>query len=110
MTTLNHDDLIRLPQWDVYARVSTLNGYCPAFAETARKRGEPEAWVTFAGTALYDSRHYYEIERAKTASAVVISTNEVVEIEGRLYRATVMRGNERHPRNSDPIHFTPVAA
>jgi len=106
--TLNHDSLVRLPDWNATAKVGTLNGFCPDFAETARERGNPEAWTVFAGHVISADPGHYERIRANNAAATVIDDGEVVTIEGRNYRVLVNKGNHAGPRNSDPIQFVPV--
>lgn len=105
--TLNHNDLIKLVSWaNSYAKVGTLNGYCPDFADKARERGEDEAWTVYAGSSLSSDKSYYDRERAKFKAAVVIAHGDTVEIEGKFYTVHVNRGNDgAFPRNSDPVRF-----
>ena len=108
MTNLSYGTNVRLATWgNSYAKIGTLDGYCtPAQAEISRKRGEPEAWTTFAGTCLTTSKQYYADEARKYADAVVIADGETVDIDGNLYVVNVIKGNAGpYPRNSDPIHF-----
>lgn len=110
MINLKHNDLVKIASWvGSYAKVGTLNGYCPDRAATARERGEPEAWTVNAGAALSSDKSYYAAEEAKAASAIVIAHGETVEIEGKPYTVRVMPRNDgQFPRNSDPIHFIPA--
>ena len=107
---LNHNDLVKLASWvNSYAKVGTLNGYCPEFADKARERGNDEAWTSQAGAMITNDKSYYEREQAKVAAAVVIAHGETVEIEGNLYRVHVNKGNDgEFPRNSDPIRFIAI--
>jgi len=105
--TISHNDLVKLASWlNSYAKVGTLNGYCPNVADKARERGDDEAWTVNAGAALSSSKSFYEIENAKVARAIVVAHGETVEIEGNAYTVYVNRGNDgAFPRNSDPIRF-----
>lgn len=107
---IKHNDLVKLGSWvGCYAKVGTLNGYCPDRAATARERGEPEAWTVQTGAVITSDKSYYTRQEALVASAIVIAHGDIVEIEGNAYRVRVMPRNDgQFPRNSDPIHFIAV--
>jgi hypothetical protein len=110
MQTLSHRQTIRLASWThSFVTVGTLNGYCPNNADMARRRGDPECWAVYAGSTISSSPAFYERDRLRVSEATIVSDGEIVKIEGKQYRCSVVRGNAgQSPRNSDPIHFIAV--
>ena len=116
--TLSHNEVIRLATWNAgdYARVFGLRGFCEAGARDydaalarARQNGHDIAATMHSGTALVDDggKHYAR-EEATAATATILTEGETVEIEGVRYMVGANHGNEKGPRNSDPIRFEPV--
>jgi hypothetical protein len=114
---LSYDQTVRLTAWDSmsYARVFTIEGYARKHGDDvatsvarAIEYGHELAATIQLGATLTTSRSFYERERVAAASAETLVPGEVVEIEGRRYEVVVVCGNERAPRNSDPIKFRPV--
>ena len=115
--TLVHGQHIRLADWDsmTSATVFGVRGYAAKYNEDpdvvearAREHGHPLAGSSYTGSALTDSKAFYEKRRAEAAGAVTLAPGQRVEIEGRTYTVRAVPGNERSPRNSDPIHFIAV--
>ena len=115
--TLKHGDFIRGAAWvaPFYASVFGSDGYAaergrdPA-VERARciERGHALVGSIYSGAVLTTSVAFREQEAARYASAVALSEGDLAVIEGAVYRVQFVRGNERGPRNSDPIRFVPV--
>lgn len=79
----------------------------------AEKHKHELAWTMHSGVCLYGNRidaEYAAQKRLEQRKAgIALQQNQRVEIEGRLYDVHIVRGNEKHPYNSDPIKFLPVA-
>jgi hypothetical protein len=120
MRELHHGDLVRLTAWHIteFARVGTVRGYeleqahgdrslIPAAhlrgleaEQRAISLGHELAWTTFTGHALVNDGGAHRAELfAKGNTAVELTPDESVEIEGRRYRVMVNTGNRRCPRN-----------
>jgi hypothetical protein len=108
MKTLTNKQLVRLANWNhmTAATAYVLEG---EELERARRMGHDEAFCIYAGAALSDSKHHYERQKAEVATAVTIEDGEIVEMAGRKFTVTVMRGCHDHPKFSDPIKLMPVA-
>jgi hypothetical protein len=116
-TTLKHGDFIRGAQWvaPFYASVFGSDGYSaergrdPAVERArATERGHALAGSIYTGAVLTTSVAFREQEAARYASAVALAEGDLVSIEGATYRVRFVPGNERGPRNSDPIQFIAV--
>ena len=118
MQTLKHGDLIKLATWKMAtAKVATLPGFHAKYNDgpeaLARSRANPqspEVFCTYAGAAITSDPGHYTREIYKNEKAIVVTDGETVMVEGKEYTVKVMCGNGgEFPRNSDPIHFIPVA-
>lgn len=126
MKTLTPNTYVRLPQWPgmTYATFNTVRSCAirnqhsifkrDPEAEHARavKNGHQTAFAIHAGYMLVDDGgHYYRREAERAKQAVTLEDGEIVAIEGEpeIYKVRVIKGNEKGPRNSDPIHFDTVS-
>lgn len=116
--SLAHGQLIRLASWtNSYAKFGTVEGYGfeagTAGIDWSVRRALAErhhlAWTSYVGSCLSNDPTFYEGERKKYLSAIVVADGDLIRAEGRMYRVKVVQGNGgQFPKNSDPIHFTPV--
>jgi hypothetical protein len=111
--TLIHRQLVRLAPWSCqYARVFTQEGFDKEQAEKGwapiegREPCQPSAWQS--GVALSSSPEHYRHEKELFDSAQVVTPGETYMIEGKPYVCQVIKGSEREPKCSDPIHFIPA--
>lgn len=120
MKTLSHDTLVRLDTWvHSYATVGTLAG-CAAergnfepltarYIADQHLRGGSECWANTAPTFLSADKSHYDEARAAFASAVILTPDEIVEIEGSQFRVAVDKFDRgRRPRYSNSIKFRRV--
>lgn len=119
MTKIKHGDRIKLVDWQIAtASVATLTGFYTgadstmkgtiADIERSRAKGHPEVFATFAGSALSADKSFWKRDKDRNAAAIVVAHGEIVEVEGNHYKIQVVTGNTASPRNSDPIHFSPI--
>lgn len=120
MKLLAHGTPVKLAGWsDISVPVGTARGFAAEYQEDteaaherALKNGHHTAWTMFAGTALYGDRVYGAAKAAERKqlfeSAVLLVDGETVDIEGEQFTVKVIKRNEKHPVNSDPIHFIKV--
>ena len=122
--TLNHGDHVYLATWqgiydDMTVEVGTVEGYSVSgernsqeAVERAMLYGHELAWTLHVGVCLHGDRNRAEQEalkrREQRQNGVELYHGQLVELEGCMYTVHVVRGNERHPYNSDPIKFVPV--
>lgn len=116
--SLAHGQLIRLASWThSYAKFGTVEGFgfehgTEGIAWSVRRaiaERHQMAFSTYTGSRLTDSKAFYADEAQKAASAIVVADGDLIRAEGRMYRVKVVQGNGgQFPKNSDPIHFTPV--
>lgn len=117
MKTLSHNTLVRLDTWvHSYAKVGTLAGYA---AERGKSepiteryiadqylRGGSECWANTAPAFLSADKSHYDEARAAFASAVVLTPDEIVEIEGIHFRVSVDKNDRgRRPKYSNSLSF-----
>ena len=100
MKTLSHNSIVRLPAWPhATAKVGTLNGFCPDFAETARKRGDAETWTVFAGSVISSDPSVYDRARRSHAGAHMSAAGNVaamlVDLPASAVDAATRRGDRR---------------
>lgn len=123
ITTLSYGQFVRIAGWDPSESVEvfTLRGYCEKNGSNyeralaaSKAHGHATAGTISTGATLVGDRALaakLALEAlGRAALAEVIADGQEVEIEGDIFRVRVVPGNAgRHPRNSDPIHFIPVA-
>ena len=120
MKVLAHNDLVRLEAWvHSYAEVGTLAGFAAERGKfepiTERDiadqhlRGGSECWANTASSFLSANKSHYDDHRAAYASAIVLTPDEVVEIEGKQFRVAVDKFDRGpRPRYSNSIRFKRV--
>lgn len=115
MIKLVHGQDIKIPSWDsmTYANFSTLRGYLQnihqseveKLMKSALENGNDEAWCVYPGTAISSSPDYYNRLLVKAKAAILINHDELVDIEGKIFKVNVLSGCHKRPIYSDPIKF-----
>ena len=117
MKVLAHDTIVRLEAWvHSYAKVGTLAGYAAErgksepiterYIADQHLRGGSECWANTSPTFLSADKSHYDRDRAVYASAIVLTPDEVVEIEGAQFRVVVGKSDRgSRPRYSNSIQF-----
>jgi hypothetical protein len=120
---LSHGDRVRLSTWvgpyadNATAVVGTSRGFAASHGrdpqaahDRARANGHVTAFTTFYGFFLFgDGRSTEEaiaLAKVEAAKATVLDDGDMVEIEGEIFMVFTPAGNDRGPRNFDPIHFS----
>jgi hypothetical protein len=116
MKTLTPDCALRLDGWSMlaFAIFSTARSYSRKYGEDEeaaftreRERGHATAYSIYTGSMITDDKSHYDAARQRASTAITLEDGELVAVEGEpeIYKVKVVWGNERGPRNSDPIHF-----
>ena len=120
MKFLTHDCTVRLNTWThSYATVGTLNGcqwekgnhvlVTERYVADQYLRGGSECWANTAPTFLSSDKSHYARAREMYDLAEVLEPDEIVNIDGRLFRVCVDKLDRgARPRYSDSIKFKRV--
>jgi hypothetical protein len=107
VTVLHPCDLVELTP-SQFIRMDTWSA--SAFCRTGRasKNLGDAPYSVHGGTTLADNDELRRENAIHAAAATTLTNGQIVIFNGRVFKVVVIRGNEKAPRNSDPIRFAPA--
>lgn len=116
MKVLKHGDLVRLETWrGSLAKVGSVEGFARQYGndpdaalKREQERGFSIAWINALPTTISAAAHFHQRAKVEHASAIVLTADEFVSIEGRTYRTRVRTGNINGARDQDALQLVPA--
>jgi hypothetical protein len=91
-----------------FIRIDTWPSSSFCLLGRAPKKYDEPPYSVFGGTTLADNEETRRHNAVHAAAATVLSNGQIILFRGLTFKVVVIRGNEKAPRNSDPVRFVLV--